>query len=378
MPPWLRRTAVAALAVLAVGLFGRSGLLSAGQPAPARAPRVEAPPPAVPTPADAVPHMVARDGARLVRYTASGASVVARLPAELRSSVPLVAVDTGGDGAGAVLGVAAGRLFRVELGAAGRIARLGPAQQVFGAPHRPGEAFVVTARGAGARVVAVDADSGTVREPVPFPGFRGPAGWTPRGSLFALDTVGLLVSRPAAAGEEYLAVAWIRSEVAAGLAPRLQTLGSFGRLLGTTGDWVLVLERACPGHLCRVKIISLTRDKVLMRDVHPPPGWSFAVGSSGQQAYGAVVPVVLLADPRINALARLVPGGRNALLIEGSEGVDVDAGVIEQPDEDVYFAKLEGPDHLRVARWRPLQPGVTTLAELPPLPRDARLVCVCG
>jgi hypothetical protein len=372
-PPWLHRGVLTVLALLAVATLGHLGLLSSDRPTPSGAPTLTGPPPVVPTPTDMVPHVLAREGRRLVRYGATGAVIVARLPADLSAAGPLVAVETA-DGHGAVLGVAGGQLFRVDL-RGGRVTRLGPAQALFGAPR--GWVFALVGHGPDAGVVAASTDTGRVLEPEPFPGFRAGAGWTPRASLSALGTVGLLLSRPAADGD-FLAVAWIRGQVAAGQAPRVQPLGSFGRLLGTSGDWVLVLEGTCPGRGCRVKIISLTRDRVLMRDVRPPPGWSFAGRLSPGPTYGAVVPVVLLADPGITGLARLVPGGRHALLIEGSEGVEADAGILEQPEGDVYFARQEGLDHWRLARWRPLQPGVTTLAELPPVPPGARLVCVCG
>ena len=77
------------------------------------------------------------------------------------------------------------------------------------------------------------------------------------------------------------------------------------------------------------------------------------------------------------ALARLAAGGASALLVAGTEGVVQQAGLVAR-DGDVFFVSLGLDGIRRAVRWTPAAASqVSALADLPPLPDGAALVCVC-
>jgi hypothetical protein len=318
---------------------------------------------------------VARVGDRLVRPAQDDPTEGPRLPPGLprrADLVPLLSVL----GAGTVVGVHDGLLFRVAVTRAARWQPIGRAESVVAAAATPGRVLVRR----GDRVVELEVATGRETQPEPFPGFDAPGGWAPEGVLAAVGTRALLVSRPVPGGaDQELALAWPARRVEAGINPPLQVLGRFGQLLGIADDWVLTAAGPCPGSRCRVRVVSVTLDRVLARDVAPPPGWTFLAGSPAGRTHEALVPVQSLGDPSRRALARLVTGGDNALLVPGSEGVDLDAGMVSDLDGSVRLVTAAGGGPERVRLWRPDRPArARPLGGPDALPESARLVCVCG
>ena len=275
---------------------------------------------------------------------------------------------------GSLVAVHHGVLFRVPPRGSAPATNIGRAERVVAATGAPGRAVVLR----GDSVVEVDVATGRVAQPVPYPGFDREQGWYPEGTISAVGTRALLMSRPApgAAGQE-LALAWPQRRVGAGPETAVRPLGTYGRLLGIAADWVLTESGDCPGPGCRVLVVSVTRDDVRARAVAPPPGWEFGVGGPGGTT-ATLVPVARTGDASVRALARLVPGGDNALLVAGSLGVDPEAGLIGAVGGPVFFVTGDrGPR--RVSVWDPdgrgsaaVVPGAGGL-----LPETARLVCAC-
>jgi hypothetical protein len=356
------------LAVLAaVVVLSRSGLLSAGSP-PDRG-RAGG---SGGSEAAEVNRLVARVGDRLVRPEDADPGEGARLPEGFRRGARLVPVVTG-DGSSVLLGVHEGLLFRVAPTRQGRWQPIGRARAVVAAGAVSGRVLVLRTGG----VAEVEVATGRVANPEPFPGFDEAAGWRPVGVVAAVGTRSLLVSRrpvSGGAGQE-LALAWPARRVEAGTNPPLQLLGTGHRLLGIAGEWVLTAGDACPGTGCQVRIVSVTRDDVLTRDVAPPPGWAFLL-EGGRES---LVPVSRAGGPSRPALARLVAGGDNALLVQGSHGVDLPAGLAGSLDGSVRMVTRTGASAERVRVWSPDQPArARPLGAAGALPDDARLVCVCG
>ena len=128
----------------------------------------------------------------------------------------------------------------------------------------------------------------------------------------------------------------------------------------------------------RFIVTVVTPYGVRSRDVEPPGGWQFTPGPVGGRSHDALVPVVA-GRGDVTALARLVPGGANALLVRGSEGVVLPAGVVDEADGSVYFAVAEEDGRRTVLGWHPDRPtGVVPVPTGTALPPTARLVCVCG
>jgi len=227
------------------------------------------------------------------------------------------------------------------------------------------------------RVVELDAGTGRVLDPAPFPAFDSSKGWSPEGLVAVTGTHPLLMSRRLPDGlTQELALAWPARRVEAGTNPALQALGTFGLLLGIADDWVLT-GVDCPSAACTVQVVSVNRDAVLVRDVVAPDGWTFD-GPAPGRTREALLPVRQVNG--VVALARVVPGGERALLVGGTEGVVLDAGIVDTPDGDVYLLARPPDGQTRQVRvWRPARSG---RAELVPggvdLPQSARLVCVCG
>jgi hypothetical protein len=366
-----QRVVVLVLVVLAaVFLLSRSGLLSADPPEGRRGdPR----PAAEPEP-ELRGQLVARLDDRLVRL-GTYAGPDARLPAGFPSDEPLVHVPAA-RGPDSLVGVHRGVLFRVPARGSAPATNIGRAERVVAATGAPGRAVVLR----GGSVAEVDVATGRDTQPRPFPGFDRDQGWFPEGTVSAVGTRALLMSRPVpgAAGQE-LALAWPQRRVEAGSAPSVRPLGTYGRLLGIAADWVLTESGDCPGPGCRILVVTVTRDDVRARAVAPPPGWEFGVRAPGGTT-ASLVPVVRSDDPDVLALARPVAGGDNALLVQGSVGLDPGAGVIGRMGGSVFFVTGGGSGARRVSVWDPGGRGPATaipgLGGL--LPETARLVCVCG
>ena len=364
-----RRVLAVVLAAAAAALLWRSGLLSGGT-TPAERPDAVAP-------ANATsPRLVVVDGGRLVRYDGRGGVRAGGLPPGLASDAPLLTVDDTGQPV--VMGVVGGRLFRADPQSAAPAVDVGPAAAVVDRSPDGTDVFVRTGPEGGGRLVTVDARSGIVVDRDPFPGYDGTGGWEPRGAVATYGATGMLLSRPAADAEE-LVVAWSRKDIASGRTPLRVPIVTRGRLLGVSSDWVLVQRGPCPGAGCLLEIVTVVSPYgVSSRDVEPPRGWHFTPGPVGGRSHDALVPVVA-GRGDVTALARLVPGGANALLVRGSEGVVLPAGVVDEADGSVYFA-VDAGGRRQALGWHPGQPGdaVVPVGAGTALPPTARLVCVCG
>ena len=364
-----RRVLAVVLAAAAAALLWRSGLLSGGT-TPAERPDAVAP-------ANATsPRLVVVDGGRLVRYDGRGGVRAGGLPPGLASDAPLLTVDDTGQPV--VMGVVGGRLFRADPQSAAPAVDVGPAAAVVDRSPDGTDVFVRLGPEGGGRLVTVDARSGIVVDRDPFPGYDGTGGWEPRGAVATYGATGMLLSRPAADAEE-LVVAWSRKDIASGRTPLRVPIVTRGRLLGVSSDWVLVQRGPCPGAGCLLEIVTVVSPYgVSSRDVEPPRGWHFTPGPVGGRSHDALVPVVA-GRGDVTALARLVPGGANALLVRGSEGVVLPAGVVDEADGSVYFA-VDAGGRRQALGWHPGQPGdaVVPVGAGTALPPTARLVCVCG
>ena len=177
------------------------------------------------------------------------------------------------------------------------------------------------------------------------------------------------------------------------MKPDVQQLGVFGPLLGLADDWVITLNEGCTAAIravatgaCHLSVISVTQDLVQANDVAPPPGWTFVPGSIAGQTHEALVPVERLTADRpdgTRALARLVPGGDNALLVAGTDRVIVRAGLADGVQGTVYLlarpvpgGSTHGPE---VLVWDPQHPAAARrTSQRWAFPRSARLLCLCG
>ena len=378
LPTGARRVALVLALATAALLVSRSGLLSAGAP---HQPDGGSSPTAKPV--AEVSRLVGVVDGHLVRPDQDDWSEGARLPESLMAPlvpVPDPIVGLSSRGPGTLAGVADGLLFVVgtEPGATAR--PIGRARSVVAATS----SSLVVWRGD--RVVELDTGTGRVLDPDPFPGFDASGasgGWSPDGFVAVTGSRPLLMSRPLPDGlRQELALAWPTRRIDAGTNPPVQPLGTYGVLMGIADDWILAQGNGCPGAGCTVQVVSVTRDDVLVRDVAPPAGWAFLGGPVVGSTHEALLPVRPLSDEKVEveALARVVPGGDSALLVGGTEGVDIDAGLVDTPDGDVFMIVRPPAGGMeRVSVWRPGRAG---RAELVPggmdLPETARLVCVCG
>ena len=299
----------------------------------------------------------------------------ARLPADLPVDAQLVPMRLRPGtapqalaGAGPVLGVADGELVRVDP-TRPRWRSLGPADAVVSAAATFGRALVLR----GGALVEVEIATGGVTDGEPYPGFDAEV-WTPEGLLAATGSGALVMTQPAGEGRWDLALGWSTGLVRTGLEPEVEPLGTVGPLLGIADDWVITLGPGCPGTACRIQVVSVTRDQALIRDVAPPEGWTFVRGPSAGRTHEALVPVEHLTDGKpdgLLALARLVPGGDNALLVGGTSRVVLEAGLADGPGGSVYLLIEPEPGEQTQARvWAPQSPGQGPAAV--PAPRVPR------
>jgi len=382
LPPWLRLLALAAMAAVGVVLLS-NGLLSADRPQGADRPSARGQ--STPTStrstddsADRFEHVfvVVRDGERLVRYDEFGVFPGPDLPPGMPPGSDLTVVDypTGSE---ALVTAAAGRLYRVDP-LASRVTDVAAATAVVGDATGTGNAFVRLDDG---RVVTLDVRSGEIVDAQPFGGpDEVPRGYQPVGVLSLFGVEGLLVRRTAVDRGPALAVVWAADVVRSGGRPAFQPVPGGGQLLGLTDEWVLRLTAGCPGPDCRLLITTFAGETPTVREVRPPDGWSFLPYDLGVLR-GPLVPVVPL-DPEEGggspALARLAAGGDSALLVPSTTGLVPGAGIVEQHDGDVVFVRLGREGIRRAYAWAPDRAGeVRSTGSMPPLPRTARLVCLC-
>lgn len=372
LPTGARRIALVVALATAALLVSRSGLLSADAPDQPEGP-------VGPTARPEAARLVGVVDGHLVRPDQKDWSEGAQLPESLTApmvAVPDPIVGLSSSRPGTLAGVADGLLFVVGTEPGATVRPIGRARSVVAATS----SSLVVWRGA--RVVELDIGTGRVLDPDPFPGFAASAasgGWSPRGLVAVTGTHPLLMSRSLPDGlRQELALAWPARRVDAGTNPALQALGTFGMFLGIADDWVLTQGAGCPGTGCTVQVLSVTRDDVLVREVVPPDGWTFSGPGLGRTRE-ALLPVIR-DDEVLQALARVVPGGDSALVVGGTEGVDIGAGVVDTTDGDVYLIVRPPKENTEVLRvWRPGRSGRAALAPgRPELPQAARLVCVCG
>ncbi len=364
--PFMRVVLLAVVAVVVLAV-SRSGLLSAEAP-----PQTTDQASAEAADIEEATRLVARSEGHLVRLGQDDGPL---LPdGDLSSVIP---VRSAGPAAYLVGVVDGTQLFRMETGEDARWAPIGRATAVLAATGTSNRAVISR----GDKVQEVDVTTGRVVDVEPFPGFDPAASWSPEGMVAVTGTRALLMSRPAGAdgdGQE-LALAWPAARVRTQFNPSVQSLGVFGRLLGIADDWVVVSEGRCPGAGCRIMIVTLTRDDLLVREVFPPDGWSFRADKLPGRLHEALLPVQRDGDADRVALARLVAGGDSALIVDGTRGVDVKAGLVESAAGAVYLVTRTGDEEL-VRVWRPGRPGRAqrVLGEDDDLPRSANLLCVCG
>jgi hypothetical protein len=381
-PGRLRRAGLVVGAVVVVVALSRSGLLSSGEPAP---PPEPTPSGSATTPGTVTgPRLVARVGDLLIMDARGPDRAGSRLPAGLPADAALVPVLPGGTEAaaaaalpGPVVGVHDGSLFRADPARA-RWRDLAPADAVLAAGYSAARAVVVR----DGALQEVEVSTGSTTDPAPFPGYR-PERWTARGLLGGAALGALVMTRPGPGGSTRYALAYPRLIVESGARERLRELGSHGELLSLADDWVLTLGAGCPGASCRLDVVSVSRDGVQTRAVAPPSGWTFVQGAAAGRTHEALVPVHRLGDadtPDDVALARLVPGGENALLVQGTDRVRLAAGLVDGAGGAVYL--LRDPDRgrdLRAVVWDPNAPNIAVpLRPATSFPADSRLVCVCG
>lgn len=376
---WLRRAGVVVAVVAVVVVLTRSGLLSSGEPTagPTRSPSPSGSESDVATVSG--PRLVARVGDRLVLAARGPAHEGAELPSDLGADAALVPVRPGGGTdeevavlPGPVVGVHAGQLFRADP-ARPRYRDLTPADAVVSAGRAPAKALVLRS----GALQEVEVSTGSTTDADPYPGFDARR-WTARGVLTGPGTAPLLLTRPERSVTG-LALAWPRQDVSAGFKPGAERIGTAGEFLGIADDWGLFLAPDCPGDACRLVVVSVIRDAHAARTVAPPAGWRFVAGPVAGQTHEALVPVQGVQSGNL-ALARLVPGGDNALLVQGTAGVSLAAGLASGGTGRVYLlVQRPAGGQLEARVWDPDAPSAALpLAGGSTFPAGARLVCVCG
>jgi hypothetical protein len=368
-PRWLRvSVAAAVVAVAAVAMF-RSDLLSAAKPPAHPGASQQAP----------VVGVVVREGERLERYVPGHRVRLATLPSRDRA-MPFVHA-AGLDGTGPLVSTDGTVLFRADPSVPGGVEAIGRADRVLGRSPVPGNVYVLQPFGGDRnrpRVAELDGRTGRVVDGRPFPGFTSLTEWTPLAIVSAAGVPALLMSRPDGPQLD-LALALDRSLVRGGQAP-LRQIGPVGDLVGVATDRLLTKDRpaeSCTGGDCHLSVITFTRDRVLSRRVEPPPGWSFGHDLVSSPDSDPLVVVTQTADPSQRALARVVSGGRRALIVPASVGVVPWLGMVPAAGGSVVFAVADPAYGARVVLWRPGQPSAVQRLDLPALRDGSQMLCVC-
>ena len=366
----LRLAAVGVLVVAVVVLAVRGGLLSAGHDDTTGAGSQRSP----------GGLLVLRSEGRLLVEAGDGWADGPELPDGFGGRSALVPV-LGSAGRSVLVGVVDGTLFRVDPAAADDPPTpLGRGRSVVAGSGRLGGVLVQRADG---RVVEVDAATGAVRDAAPFPGQPTGGGWRPLGLLTVPGAArSLLLARGgtgsagARSGVELVLAAPTRP-VQLGTQPPVRTVATVPRVLAVGTDSVLAEGSGCPGASCRVLVVAVTRDDVLLREVAPPPGSTVA----GTTLPGGSASNLLVVRPSRgrSALARAVAGGAATLPVRGSAGVDPTAGLVDDLDGTAYLVtrgEVTGDGVVRA--WSPGRPSRVRPAQAPPAPPSAVLVCGCG
>lgn len=274
-----------------------------------------------------------------------------------------------------LVGAADGTLFRVDPAGEEEWVGIGGAAKVVGPTGALGTALV---QRPGGEVVEIDVRTGdTVRED-PYPGYQPSQGWRPAGLVAVGTGRSLLVRRRLGVGLELGLAASERAVVGGGQQPFV-VVGAVPRLLGVSPDAVLGATLGCPGPRCGVLVLTITPDTARQRQVRPPEGWRFAAVRSGRSAQGLLALRAGGGSP--DALGRAVAGGDSALLVAGSPGVDLAAGLVDDLDGTTYLVVAppgRGAGRRVVRAWEPGSPAALQPVPGPVPPEGAQLVCACG
>lgn len=395
LPTALRGLGLVALVLVAGVLLGQSGLLSADradggrEAAGTRTPdqdqeglqdrRDEAQDggsspvesPQVPT----GPALVVRVFDSLGRIDTKVLTPGPRVPSDTTDLTPVALAD----GSDTLVGVAGARLLRTDPRSNGPILDLTSATGVVAPSILPGR-VLVERDGA---VVEVQVGTGEVTAKRPFPGAWAmePVGVVRFGGVEGL----VLDERVGNATTSELYLAWSAEDVAQGSSAEPVPLGSgAGQVLAVAQDWVVRGSQVCPGSgsaggdLCPLSVLTVGKaGRVDEREVSPPDGWRFVPASAAGRARALLVPVTR-ADGS-SGLA-VVGGGDRALLVPGSEGVRLPAGLVTDRRGAVYFlvpaGNSESPGRVHV--WRPSDPErAVPVPGTAAISASGELVCAC-
>ena len=361
--PWWTEPAVRSAALVAAGLVvvllvSQSGLLSAENDPEAGG-------------AGAGGRLVVLTDGHLAVAVEDGWSDGPGVPDGVDSATDLVAA-TMPSGRSLLVGAAGGELFRVDPAGDQDWVGIGRAARVVGPTGALG---TVAVERPGGHVVEVDVRTGETVGTDPFPGYEPLEGWRPAGLLAVGTGRSLLTRRRLGDGLE-LGLAATERAVRAGARPPFALVGAVPRLLGTSPDTVLATTRSCPGPLCRVLVVTITPDRSTQRAVEPPRGWRFSGSRTGRSAQG----LLALRGPGggPDALARTVAGGDSALLVGGSAGVDLSAGLVDDLDGTTYLVVQRASGGRALRAWEPGSPARLRPVPGPAPAEDAELVCACG
>jgi hypothetical protein len=376
MPPALRALVFVAVGLIAVVVLTRTDLLSSD-----RTDRSALP---TPSPSATRPtttsNLVVGPPRPVVRWNDA---LAVGLPYGVRADRPVIdridkdtelvavsPVPEPGGARDALLGVARGSLVRVDV-RSGDVTQLGPASAVVDAAAAPGRALVLR----DGRLLEVDVHDGRTTDENPFPGFD-PADWVAHGVVRTHGTGALLMS--AVGDESRLALAWPGTLVRTAQHQQVTALPVDGSLLGIAGDWVLVLDQTCPGEDCVLRTVQVAPGRIDVGEVAPPTGWSFNAGPIAGHPPGVLVPVRSLEGTGF-ALARLVTRFDQPVVLPGSNGVLLRAGLVDGPDGTVYLLAAGRPfSNPEVLVWDPTVPYTMVRLYTFRVGFGAELVCVCG
>jgi hypothetical protein len=387
-PRWLRGSALIVAVALGALTLTRPHLLSAGEPAAGRPSPTSAPTAGKIAPLELGPNtsqgisLVVRQGDHLERYEAGrGRWRLAALPQGLPDPAALVQAPFV-DGAGPLVGVNRGVLFRTSAFRGRRITTIGSADRVVAPSPAPGRLFVLLRAipRKGARLVELDARTGTITSEKPFPGYSATGPWRPAGVLSSAGRSQLLLTRPIDGGRLELALAWDRVSVAVDEAPLMTDIGSTTQVLGVADTRILTVDDrpdTCGARGCPITVRTVTGNGVLTRAVQPPRGWIFGTTVVGGQGGGdPLVMVFRVGGSARFALARLVPGSTVGVLVGETDGLVESIRPVGGPEGLVLFA-VPRPEGTRLSVWLPGARSAALLLDLPALEAGAELVCAC-
>lgn len=373
MPPALRLVVFIAVGLIAVAGLTRTDLLSADGDGSLPTPSASVPRPT--TTSNVVvgpPRPVARWNDALAVGLPGGVRADRSVIDGIDPDSDLVAVPPApapGAPRAALVGVAGRSLVRVDV-RSGQVTRLGPASAVVDAAAGPGRVLVLR----DGELAQVDLRDGDVTDDNPFPGFD-PDAWVAHGVVRTHGTGALLMS--ATGDDSRLAVAWPGSFVRTAQHEQVTPLPVEGSLLGVAGHWVVVLGPTCPAEDCVLRTVEVAPGKLDVSEVASPTGWTFTAGPIAGHPPGVLVPVRSVEGVGF-ALARLGTRFDQPVVLPGSDGVLLRAGLADGPGGTVYLLAGQPFANPEVLVWDPTVPY--TLVRLYPfrVGSGAELVCVCG